>query len=138
MRFNSRVLVTSLSLTVALAAGGCAAQDSETPSPDGGAVTVPNQDQPTAPSNAPSEEPSDEPQDEPGAETVRPEVEGIGMDEATQIALDEFGGELDSIESDHYDGIPVWEIELDDTDLGIDLEVVVDKETGEILHYEED
>lgn len=138
MKFKSRALLASMGLVIALVAAGCGAQDSEVAAPDGGAVTVPDQGAPNESPNDGGQDPTEEPTDEPGAETVQPEVEGIGMDEATRIALDEFGGELDSIESDHYDGIPVWEIELDDTDLGMDLEVVVDKETGEILHYEED
>ena len=119
-------------VTAVLAAGlvsGCGSEDSETTSPDGGAVTVPD------PSKTTPEEPEPE---ETGAEEVEPDVEGIGIDEATQIAIDEFGGVLDSVESDDHDGIPVWEVELDDTDLGMDLEIMVDKDTGEILHYEED
>src|SRR5690625_4682130 len=117
------------------ALAGCGEADSEVVNSDGGAVTVPNQ--PSQEAQKPPEPEQPEPEDT-GAETVRPEVEGIGMDEASQIALKEFGGKLDNIESDHYDGIPVWEIELENTNKGIDLEVVVDKETGEILHYEED
>jgi len=128
---SPRVLGAAAGAAV-LAAGlvtGCGSDDSETPNPDGGAVTVPD------PSQTTPQEPEPE---ETGAEEVEPDVEGIGMDEATQIAIDEFGGVLESVESDDHDGIPVWEVELDDTDLGMDLEVLVDKDTGEILHYEED
>jgi len=131
-----RIIGAACGVLLLGALAGCGEADSEVVNSDGGAVTVPNQ--PSQEAQKPPElEPQPEPEDT-GAETVRPEVEGIGMDEASQIALKEFGGKLDNIESDHYDGIPVWEIELENTNKGIDLEVVVDKETGEILHYEED
>jgi|GEM_PF-5088908 len=64
--------------------------------------------------------------------------EGIGIDEAVRLAQERFGGELDSVEPDHFEGVAVWEIELDDTDEGTDLEVIVDQRTGDILHYEQD
>lgn len=163
MKLKRPVKFAALAFAAVLSVAACGGEDSETPNPDGGAVTVPDQSQPGSGADGgaadggtgadgggadgggadgaseagPDSESEPTPEDT-GAETVRPEVEGIGMDEASQIALDEFGGELDSIESDHFDGIPVWEVELENTDLGYDLEVMVDKETGEILHYEED
>jgi len=136
---------TRSSLTTGLAAllvagllSACGAADSETPNPEGGAVTVPDQSETTPPAQSGTAAPEDPADSDDGAEAVKPEVEGIGMDDAAQIAIDEFGGELDGIGSDYFDGIPVWEIELEDTDLGMDLEVLVDKETGEIVHHEED
>lgn len=152
MKLKRPVKFAALAFAAVLSVAACGGEDSETPNPDGGAVTVPDQSQPGSGAEGgaadggaadgtseagPDSESEPTPEDT-GAETVRPEVEGIRMDEASQIALDEFGGELDSIESDHFDGIPVWEVELENTDLGYDLEVMVDKETGEILHYEED
>src|SRR5690625_1766109 len=96
---------TRSSLTTGLAAllvagllSACGAADSETPNPEGGAVTVPDQSETTPPAESGTAAPEDPADSDDGAEAVKPEVEGIGMDEAAQIAIDEFGGELDGIE----------------------------------------
>jgi len=139
MSISSSSLATGLAaLLVAGLLTACGAPDSETPNPEGGAVTVPDQNETTAPSDSGTAPPEGPEESDDGAEAVKPEVEGISMDEAAKIAVDEFGGEIDGIGSDYFEGIPVWEIELEDTDLGTDLEVLVDKETGEIVHHEED
>lgn len=61
----------------------------------------------------------------------------ITKEKAEQIAIDKFGGSAKETESDSYQGQPAWEVELSDSKHGR-IEVKVDKQTGEILHYEQD
>lgn len=120
------VLSTGFLLGLGLLAG--CSDDERNAVGDGAAeVTQPDDSEETTDSDAGDDSSSDSG----GAE------EGIGIDEAVRLTQERFGGELDSVEPDHFEGVAVWEIELDDTDEGMDLEVIVDQRTGDILHYEE-
>lgn len=61
----------------------------------------------------------------------------ISRAEAERIALDEFGGTIDDIDDDSHNNRPTWEIEIKGSREG-DIEVEVDRQTGEILHWERD
>lgn len=56
----------------------------------------------------------------------------ITVVEAIEIAVGEVGGVLDDVELDEEDGTYAWEVTLDGTDSGDDVEVLVSV-TGEVL-----
>lgn len=57
----------------------------------------------------------------------------VPLAEAVQTAVAEVGGQLDGVELDDEDGTWVWEVSLDDTDGGDDVEVTVSTTTGEVV-----
>lgn len=65
-------------------------------------------------------------------------TDSISKDEAEQVALDEFGGEIKETESDDYNGQPAWEVEIRNSDEHGRIEVKVDKSSGKILNWERD
>src|SRR5690625_7936735 len=78
MSISSSSLATGLAaLLVAGLLTACGAPDSETPNPEGGAVTVPDQNETTAPSDSGTAPPEGPEESDDGAEAVKPEVEGI-------------------------------------------------------------
>lgn len=77
---------------------------------------------------------------QPGGTNNESKVDIISTEEAKQIALDEFGGKLKSIELEKDDGMMIYDIELlsenkkDDIDIDIDIHAV----TGEIIKVDRD
>lgn len=72
----------------------------------------------------PNEQPTDEPTDEP--------IEGISMENAIDIAMNEYGGTFVSVDADNYNGEATWKVTLTGTDDG-DIEVDVSQATGQIV-----
>lgn len=60
----------------------------------------------------------------------------ITLSEAIELAVDEVGGHLDDAELDEDDGTHYWEVSLDGTDRGDDVEVKVSV-TGEVLETDD-
>lgn len=67
--------------------------------------------------------------------TQEDQVDGISISEAEQTTLDRFGGTVTEAKADTHNGTPVWEIDVDGSDEG-DIEVKVDRQTGEIVAWE--
>lgn len=61
----------------------------------------------------------------------------VPLADIERIVLDRFGGSIDEIERETHRNIPAWEIEIKGSSEG-DIEVKVDRQTGEILHWEHD
>lgn len=61
----------------------------------------------------------------------------ITLEQAIEIALAEVGGTLDDAELEEDDGVHYWEVTLDDTSRGDDVEVKVDVTTGEIIKIDD-
>ena len=61
----------------------------------------------------------------------------VSREDAGRIAQEAFGGVIDDIDANSHNGRPTWEVELDNSREG-DIEVDIDRETGEILHWEND
>lgn len=61
----------------------------------------------------------------------------ISKAQAEQIATDAYGGTVKETENDDYKGTPAWEVEINDSKKGR-IEIKVDKQTGDILDYEQD
>lgn len=66
-----------------------------------------------------------------------PSGDAITAEEAGRIATDRYGGQIEEIDRDDLDGRPVWEVEIDNSNEG-DIEVKVDRQTGEILKVDHD
>ena len=65
------------------------------------------------------------------------EATGLNEEQIIEIALTEIPGEVLEIEQDREDGVQVFEVEIMN-DEGVEYEVVLAAETGEILEIEED
>lgn len=89
----------------------------------------------TAPVDEPSSPSVTNPSNEPEASDAP--QEGVGMEEASRIATEKYGGTVSSIEDDSYKGEPAWEVEIKDSSEGR-IEVKVSKATGDILNMEQD
>lgn len=60
----------------------------------------------------------------------------ITLEQAIETALAEVNGTLDDVELDSDDGRHYWEVTIDDSDRGDDVEVKVDVTTGEIIEID--
>ena len=73
--------------------------------------------------------------DEPEASPDEEPSEGITQAEAEEIALDAYPGEVNLVEIERYKGIMAFKVEVD-RETGGELDVFVDKQSGEILGTE--
>ncbi|PYZ98118.1 hypothetical protein CR205_05850 [Alteribacter lacisalsi] len=62
----------------------------------------------------------------------------ISEQEAINIALNEFQGEVDDVDLEQKDGRLVYEIEIENDSTGIEADFIIDAYTGEILSIEYD
>lgn len=60
----------------------------------------------------------------------------VSVAEAVETALAEVGGQLDDVELDDEDDTWVWEVSLDDTDNGDEVDVKISTTTGEVVSSE--
>ncbi|WP_431473589.1 PepSY domain-containing protein [Ornithinimicrobium sp. W1665] len=60
----------------------------------------------------------------------------VTLAEAVGTAVAEVGGGLDDVELDDEDGTWVWDVSLDDTDNGNEVDVKVGTTTGEVVSSE--
>ncbi|MBX3094214.1 MAG: PepSY domain-containing protein [Cryobacterium sp.] len=72
----------------------------------------------------PGDQPTDEPTDEP--------ITGISMEDAIDIAMNEYGGTFMSVDADSHNGEATWSVMLTGTTDG-DIEVDVSQATGQIV-----
>lgn len=63
--------------------------------------------------------------------------DAVPYNEAVQTAIDETGGELEGFSLEVDDGQLVYEIELENTDSGDDVDVVINAESGEIIELDD-
>lgn len=61
----------------------------------------------------------------------------VSKEEAGKISTDKYGGAVEEVGSDSYQGKDVWEVEIRDSDQGR-IEIKVEKATGKILNMEKD
>jgi len=65
------------------------------------------------------------------------EATGLTEDQIIEIALTEIPGEVLEVEMDDEDGVTIYEVEILDDD-GVEFELILAADTGEILEVEEE
>lgn len=68
--------------------------------------------------------------------TASPGFAAVGADQAGQIVVDRFGGQIKSVESDSENGQPTWEVELEASPQYGRIELDVAKSSGEVIACE--